>query len=191
MPKKIVYIALSLDGRVADERGSVAWLDEYQDEDYGYDAFVAGLGALVMGRRTYDQVLGFGAWPYAPLPCYVLTTRPLEPDPPAGVVAWTESPDALLHELERQAGERAVWLVGGPQSLRPFIERGAVDRWEIFVMPCLLGHGPVLFGGGLPATELRLVEQQAYANGVLRLVYEPRRGGESEGGAGSAGTGSA
>jgi hypothetical protein len=71
MPKIKLYIATSLDGFIAEPDGGVDWL--FTDDDYGYTAFFGSVEALVMGRHTYEQVLGFGEWPYEDRPTYVLT----------------------------------------------------------------------------------------------------------------------
>ena len=64
MPRLIYYVASSLDGYIADENGGVDWLpDPVEGEDFGYGEFYDGIDALLMGRRTYDQVRGFGDWP--------------------------------------------------------------------------------------------------------------------------------
>lgn len=59
MAEVSLFIAASLDGFAADPEGGVGWL--FTDEDYGYEAFFAAIGAQVMGRRTYEHVLGYGA----------------------------------------------------------------------------------------------------------------------------------
>jgi dihydrofolate reductase len=58
MPKVKLYIATSLDGFMAERDGDVDWL--FTDGDYGYTAFFDSVEALIMGRHTYEQVLGFG-----------------------------------------------------------------------------------------------------------------------------------
>ena len=62
MGKIILYIAISLDGFIARRDGDIAWLTAFddKDEDYGYAAFYASLGAVILGGKTYRQVLGFG-----------------------------------------------------------------------------------------------------------------------------------
>lgn len=60
-----VFIATSLDGFIARPDGAIDWLPAPDDEDYGYEAFIGAIDVLVMGRHTYETVLGFGAWPYA------------------------------------------------------------------------------------------------------------------------------
>lgn len=80
--KATVYIATSLDGFIARPNGEIDWLsaaeDEKSEEDYGYQEFMASVDYLVLGRNTYEKVLGFGAWPYAGKQVVVLSSRPLE-----------------------------------------------------------------------------------------------------------------
>lgn len=73
-----LYIATSLDGFIAREDGSIDWLTEYENSpatDYGYSEFYASIGTVLMGRKTYEQVLGFGDWPYGEKNVYVFTRQ--------------------------------------------------------------------------------------------------------------------
>jgi len=61
-----VYVATSLDGFIAGPDDDLDWLMEIpnpEQSDYGYGEFMAGINALVMGRHTFELVLGFGPWP--------------------------------------------------------------------------------------------------------------------------------
>lgn len=74
-----VYIAVSLDGYIARPDGSLDWLPQGDGaDDYGYSDFIAPIDRIVMGRKTYETVLGFGGdWPYAkPVTVRVPTTEP-------------------------------------------------------------------------------------------------------------------
>ena len=74
MALRQLYIAQSLDGYIADADGGVGWLEAAGGgEDYGYDAFFRGVGALAMGAATYEQLLSWGVWPYADVPTWVFT----------------------------------------------------------------------------------------------------------------------
>ena len=73
-----VFIATSLDGFIAREDGGLDWLDQANagvppGEDCGYSEFMASVDALVMGRHTFEKVLGFPEWPYADKPVWVLS----------------------------------------------------------------------------------------------------------------------
>lgn len=170
----VVYIATSLDGRIADSSGEVSFLDDYQDPgvDYGYEHFIRGIGSIVMGRRTYDQVLSFGDWPYGARPTFIMTTRPLD----LQLTTVQRAPSKLRAAIEaatEAAGKRDVWLLGGASIIEQCAALDLIDHWEIFVMPTVLGDGPSLYSGGW-TKKLRLVAHQAYSNGALRLVYSSR-----------------
>ncbi len=171
MANIILYIAVSVDGFIAPGDGSVAWLEPFQDvgHDYGYGEFMAGIATVVMGRRTYEQVLTFGEWPYAGKKSVVLTSRPLGPGAPEEVRAHGGDIGPLVEQLRGQQGD--VWIDGGGEVVRPFVRAGALDRLELFVMPVLLGNGVRLFPDVDGATGLRLVDSHAYENGVVGLVY--------------------
>ena len=69
-----LYIAMSLDGFIADRHGGVDWLYGNTPDDNGgsYESFAAGVDTVIMGRRTYDQItaeLSVGAWPYEGMDC--------------------------------------------------------------------------------------------------------------------------
>jgi len=80
----LFYVAASLDGYIATSDGGVDWLSQFEaeGEDYGYAAFFESIDGLLMGRATYDQVLGFGEWVYGEKPCWVCTGRSLHPPKP-------------------------------------------------------------------------------------------------------------
>lgn len=173
--KNRVYIASSLDGYIASGEGSVDWLEPFFGEDYGYDAFAAGIACAVMGRATYDEVLGFGDWPHPELPVYVLSRTPLE-EPPPGVVAWPRSTAELLAELGAIGYAGDCWVIGGGRTIREFQRLEAIDEYEIFLMPVFLGEGIRLFPSPAPAAPLELVDASAWENGVVRLLYRAPRG---------------
>ena len=165
MGKTHLYIAASLDCFIATEDGGVAWLDTFQSPDsgYGYEAFLATVDTLVMGRVTYEQVRGFGAWPYAGKHCIVLSQGQPESPLPEGLVFRNTLPSEL-------AG--TIWLVGGRQTVQSYLAAGLIDRIELFIMPVLLGTGIPLFTGGTRPSNATLTGHTVYPNGVVRLVYD-------------------
>ena len=165
------YIAASVDGYVADRSGGIGWLRPFEDVDYGYDAFIAQIETVVIGRRTYDQIplLGVG-WPYPGKRCLVVTSRPLTETYP-GVSAWTQGVARLIPHL-RDTNLADVWVVGGAQLQWAFIEAGALDLLELFMIPVLLGDGVRLFpqsAGGLRGMVLHGVAE--LPKGMARLTY--------------------
>src|SRR5215208_1811810 len=84
--KASVFIGTSLDGFIARANGGLDFLPAGGGEPHGYDEFIATVDALVIGRKTYETVLAFDAWPYAQKPVFVLSTRALAAAPPGSVV---------------------------------------------------------------------------------------------------------
>jgi len=161
------YIASSADGFVADAEGGVSFLDPYNDGDYGYDAFLDRMDGIVMGRATYDQIIGWGIdWPYARKECFVVTSSDLA-HPPETVRRWTGS----LCSFAAHTGVRAFWVLGGARLQAGFIASGLLDRLQLFLMPVLLGRGTPLFSHQGAPVGMALAGQRAYDNGVVALDY--------------------
>lgn len=166
-----LYIATSLDGFIATSEGGIDWLSaiETPEEDYGYKAFYDSVDAIVMGRRTYDQVLGFGDWPYPGKSSYIMTHQPLTADWPE-VKATAQSPSELVAILQSE-GYRRVWLVGGAALATAFRAEGLIGEYILSVIPILLGEGISLFGSPGPRTELQLHSAETFGSGVVQLTY--------------------
>jgi dihydrofolate reductase len=59
LTRTIYYTASTLDGYLADESDSLDWLFTQDIDENGamnYAAFIAGVGAMVMGRTTYEWI---------------------------------------------------------------------------------------------------------------------------------------
>lgn len=171
MGKITYYVAASVDGYIADANGGVDWLPQGGSDDYGYAEFYAGVDALVMGRRTYDQVLSFGEWPYAGKPVYVFTSHPPEDNPHGVEFVGADPTDFMQSVAARHSGD--VWLVGGGNLAEQFRRAGMIDEYLVFVIPVILGRGIPLFGGDAPLTRLELVGSQSYDGGLVMLHYRP------------------
>ncbi|MCG7522732.1 dihydrofolate reductase family protein [Ruegeria sp. Ofav3-42] len=165
------YIAMSLDGFIADENGSVDWLNPFNEKlaadggDGGYGDFISGIDALIMGRSTYEQVLGWG-WPYEDRAGYVLTRQS---EYQGNHVAAAGNIDALRNAIE-QAGHQCVWVMGGGEAQRAALDAGMFDRLRIFIMPTLLGRGLPCFAPG-DQRYLDLTEVSHHPGGILQIDY--------------------
>ncbi len=156
------YTATTLDGFLADEKDSLAWLFR-QDQDtrgpMNYDDFIEGVGALAMGATTYCWVRDHLAasdedWPYHQ-PTWVFTHRDL--DPIAGAeLRFTQAPVADVHaEMTAAAGGTGLWVVGGGGLATDFAAAGLLDEIVVMIAPVTLGAGRPLF----PAPfDLELIE---------------------------------
>lgn len=82
--KVILYIAQSLDGYIARENGMVDWLSgegKEENVDFGYEDFLSGIDTVIMGRRTYEQIindLSPDKWPYEGKKSYVFTKNRID-----------------------------------------------------------------------------------------------------------------
>ncbi|MDQ2872077.1 MAG: dihydrofolate reductase family protein [Candidatus Eremiobacteraeota bacterium] len=147
--------------------GGVGWLDAFQQDNFGFSTFLTTIDTLVMGRTTYDQARSFDYWPYGGKRIIVLTSRPLEPLPEDVEIA-TGGPEPLAALL---ASLGDVWIVGGAKTMSAFLQLGAVDRIELFIMPLVLGTGVPMFAGFEIPIALRLEEERAYPSGAVHLTY--------------------
>jgi dihydrofolate reductase len=163
------HIAVSLDGRIARADGGFDWLDGFPPDAFGFDAFYAGVDAILMGRATHDAVRALGDWPHAGKPAVVVTHRALH-DSPAGVAARGGDIGAIAAEMEA-AGHARIWVEGGGQVIRQMLAIGRLDVLEVALIPRVLGAGLPLFPDGTKETALRLVSCTPRAGGALHLVY--------------------
>lgn len=169
-----MFIACSLDGFIAGPGDDLSWLPgPVGEDDYGYGAFIAEVGALLMGRRTHDVVAGFsGEWPYGERPVLVATTRPLSSTQPT--VRAVQGPiESLVQAAREAAGERDVYLDGG-NLIREAIDAGLVDELTITVVPMVLGQGVPLLAGTTRRHALERVDVRALSGGLVQLTYRPR-----------------
>lgn len=172
-PEVHVFLAISLDGFLADAQGALDWLTPFGSdapEDTGYTALVQHVDVLVMGRNTYEAVLAFDAWPYAGKRVLVLSHRPTDD---ARVEIHAGALDALLDRLARE-GCRAVYLDGG-MVVRRALQAGQVDRMTLSWVPVLLGRGTPLFGPELPMATFEPVAHQLLPSGLLQCTYRPKK----------------
>jgi len=136
-PRTKLYIACSLDGFIAREDDSIDWLTEYENNpetDYGYSEFYASIGTVLMGRKTYEQALGFGDWPYGEKKSYVFTMQKEPLHREKNVEFISEDIGKFVRYLKENT-EKDIWLVGGSQLIKVFLEENLVDDFIVFVVP--------------------------------------------------------
>ncbi len=127
-----LYIAVSIDGRIAGEDDDLSWLELAgsggRDGDYGYSAFHHSVDVTVLGRGTWDVCKRFDPWPYSGGECVVITRRTdLVP-----VANESFEPFDADRWRERKAREH--------QRLRATEPTRVDDRWCIV---CVL-HAPMM-----------------------------------------------
>jgi len=166
-----VFIATSLDGYIARLDGGLDWLPE-SPEPHGYDEFIAGVDALVMGRMTFEKVLTFGAWPYGDRRVVVLSSRPVDLSAAVGgVVEQMGGEPAGIVSTLAATGARRLYIDGGI-TIQRFLRAGLVHRVIITRVPVLLGAGIPLFGPVPHDLRFRHVATRQYPSGLVQSEYE-------------------
>ncbi|MEH0843951.1 dihydrofolate reductase family protein [Micromonospora sp. CPCC 205711] len=184
MRKIILWMSVSLDGYFEGPEHQLDW-HRVDDELHAYfNTELAGMGAFLDGRRTFELMAGF--WPTADQdPASSATVREF-------ARIWRDMPKVVysrtlrhadwnttivrdvvpeeVHALKAQPGGDLV--LGGAELAATFRERGLIDEYRIFVHPVLIGRGVSLFPPSDTTADLRLVESRAFGNGVVMLRYQ-------------------
>jgi len=172
-----VFVGTSLDGFIARRNGEFDFLDAAGGEPHGYDEFMATVDALVIGRKTFETVLGFATWPYGTKPVFVLSSRRLARAPAGAVLEhMAGEPAEIVAQLEGR-GIRHIYVDGGI-TIQRFLQAGLIKRLIITRVPVLIGEGIPLFGSLQRDLVLKHVATRQYASGLVQSEYlvTPPRG---------------
>lgn len=171
--KVILYIAVSLDGYIADADGKVGWLGGENPDyagDYGYSDFIKNIDTIVMGKKTYRQIvteLSPDEWVYSGMKSYVATHHPQED---TDEILFTAEPvTELVKRLKKEPG-KDIWICGGADVANQLMEADEIDEYHLTIMPVILGSGIRLFAEKSREISLRLLKSSS-ENGVLDCVY--------------------
>ncbi|MFK8057255.1 MAG: dihydrofolate reductase family protein [Saprospiraceae bacterium] len=173
MQKVTLYIAISLNGKIAKPDGSVAWLENIPNPDlldYGYADFYQSIGTTIQGRSSYDQVISWDIdFPYAGKTNFVFTRKQGLANT-EHVTFISEDHVAFVKNLKSEKGD-GIWLIGGGQLNTMFLNERLVDELRVFVMPIVLSEGIELFESLPNETALMLKSSNSYPTGVVELRY--------------------
>lgn len=173
MRKIILYIASSLNGKIAERDGSVSWLDRVpppEDTDYGYASFYESIDTTLQGASTYDQIISWGIdFPYKDKKNYVLT-RQKDREDTEFVSFISQDHTAFIEQLKQEQG-KDIWLIGGGQVNTLLLNAGLIDEIIIFMMPIILNGGIDVFDGLPKETQLDLISSKSYSSGAVELIY--------------------
>lgn len=177
MRKIVLFIAMSLDGYIADRDGKVDWLagqDSSADDGDGYAAFIQNVDTVVMGYNTYRQItteLSPNEWVYEGLTSYVITHRELAST--ENIIFTAKSPCEVVKELRERPGKR-IWICGGADIVGQLIKANLIDEYRISIIPAILGGGIRLFGTANYEIKLKLADVHS-CNGITELTYMRRQ----------------
>lgn len=165
-----VFVGTSLDGFIARPNGALDFLDAGGSEPHGYEEFIAGVDAIVIGRHTLETVLGFDRWPYDK-PVFALSSRPLPPIPAgAQVERLSGHPRDVVQQLEAR-GVGHIYVDGGV-TIQRFLDAGMIQRIIVSRVPVLIGSGIPLFGPLTRDIVVRHVATRHFAGGLVQSEYE-------------------
>lgn len=175
--KNCVYIATSLDGFIARKDGNIDWLLEIENpsnDDYGYNEFISGIDAIVMGRNSYEKVLTFDHWPYEKK-VFVLssTLKEISRDLKEKVTLLSMKPKELLENLSKN-GYKNLYIDGG-KLIQSFLNEDLIDELIITRIPVLIGEGIPLFGYLKNDLKFIHIKTDVYPNGLVKSHYRRKR----------------
>ncbi len=173
--KNSVFIATSIDGYIADKNGRIDWLNSIPNptnDDMGYVEFTKEIDALVMGRKTFETVLGFDVdWPYDK-PVFVLSNKLKEiPESHKGKAFLVRG---SLTEILNQINDRGFsrLYIDGGTTIRNFLKEDLIDEMILTTIPILLGGGSSLFGELSNELKFELIETRTFLNQITQNHYK-------------------
>ena len=180
--KITVHMVSSLDGYIAKKDNSMAWFDTSDSYEKGVTvteqetaAFLKTIDCYIMGSKTYEHALELSklyGWVYGDVPTIVLTHRDLPVDRP-NVEFYAGDLDRLVNE-RLKPNYKNVWLVGGAELAKHFIQLNLADEIRQSILPIILGDGVPFYDQIGQEHALHLLSVTPYKNGVVELRYEIR-----------------
>ncbi len=170
-----VYLGCSLDGCIAGPDHDISFLHEFAPEPgeepagLSFTDFIEDVGALLMGRRTYQVPLDYDAWHYGDRPVLVATHRELPPAPQGGTAWAVQGPiEDLIAQAKDAAGDKDVYLDGG-DLVRQGLDAGLVDELCLTFLPVVLGRGIRLWDGLTARTDLVFDAPTRHPGGMVQI----------------------
>ena len=175
-PECAIFVGVSLDGFIARPNGDLDWLmgeGGGDSAEYGYNEFIAGIDAIVMGRKTFEKVLTFDKWYYGNKRVVVLSNHFLDlsvAQARGGVVELMAGSPAEIVSKLAASGARHLYVDGGI-TIQQFLRSRLIHRLIISRLPVLIGEGIPLFGS-LPC-DIRLshIATRTYSGGMVQSEY--------------------
>jgi dihydrofolate reductase len=178
MPRKVILgFGISIDGYIARRNGAIDFLVMDKEGEKLMADFFAKIDTTVMGRKTAAAVAKLrksGEIPDMPGMTNYVISRRWKPGKREGFEVVSGSLTAFVRKLKRRTG-KDIYLGGGGELARSFLQDDLVDELFIGVGPILLGDGIPGFPGKFPQREFKLTECKSYSNGSVGLRYERMR----------------
>jgi dihydrofolate reductase len=172
--KVILGFGISLDGYIARRNGAMDYLVIDKEGEALMADFFAKIDTTIMGRKTAAATAKMrksGEIPQTPGITNYVVSRRWKPGKREGFEVVSGSLTAFVKKLKRRPG-KDIYLGGGGQLCRSFLQEDLVDELFIGLGPVLLGDGIPAFPGKFPQRDFKLTECKSYSNGSVGLRYE-------------------
>ena len=169
--KNKIFIATSIDGKIADKEGGIDWLYSIPNPegiDMGYGEFYSNIDAFVIGRKTYETVCGFDIdWPYQK-PVFVLSnSMDSMPEKHRGKAELVNGSLKEILEIIHKKKCFSLWIDGG-KTIQSFLKEDLLDEMTITIIPFLLGGGIQLFADLPTRLEFECVKSKIYMGKIVQ-----------------------
>ena len=168
---------MSLDGYIARRNGDLDFLVIDKEGESVMADFFSRIDTTIMGRKTaatWVKMRKSGEIPETPGMATYVVSRRWKPGKREGFEVVNGSLTALVRKLRRRSG-KDIYLGGGGELARGFLEQDLVDVLFFGVGPVLLGDGVPGFPAKFPQRDFLLTECKAYSNGSVGLRYQRLR----------------
>ncbi|HTR76630.1 MAG TPA: dihydrofolate reductase family protein [Gemmatimonadaceae bacterium] len=172
--KTSVFVGVSVDGFLARANGELDFLDAGGSEAHGYEEFISTIDTIVLGRKTFDILMGFDTWPYGERRVVALSSHPMDLSAASargGRIEQMGGPPAEVMSRLAAAGAQHVYVDGGV-TIQGFLRAGLINRLVVSRVPVLIGSGIPLFGTLPRDVVLRHVATKAFRGGLVQSEYE-------------------
>jgi dihydrofolate reductase len=175
--KVILGFGISLDGYIARRNGALDFLVLDKEGESVMADFFSKIDTTIMGRKTaagWLKMRESGEIPDMPGIANYVISRRWKPGKREGFEVVNGSLTTFVRKLKRRPGKN-IYLGGGGELARSFLQEDLVDELYIGVGPMLLGDGIPGFPGKFPQRDFKLMECKSYSNGSVGLRYERPR----------------
>ena len=172
--KVILGFGISIDGYIARRNGAMDYLVIDKEGESVMADFFAKIDTTIMGRKTAIGMVKMrksGEIPETPGITNFVVSRRWKPGKHDGFEVVRGSLTAFVKKLKRRTG-KDIYLGGGGELARSFLQEDLVDELFIGLGPVLLGDGIPGFPGKFPQRDFKLTECKSYSNGSVGLRYE-------------------
>jgi dihydrofolate reductase len=181
MKKVILNLAVSLDGFIEGPNGEIDWC--IMDDDMNFDAFIESIDTMFYGRVSYDAWGNYQPgentgeaekimWKGIHSKNKFVFSHQSRPNENATFI--TADISDKVAEIKEQGG-KDIWLYGGANLIKTFIDLGLIDIYKISIHPVALGSGKPLFEDLKNRINLRLTDTRIFKSGVVEITYEPEK----------------